>query len=86
MGATVAVSSKLTSTGVPTLLSDPGIGVASIFVTALLVYVLAYLNVVENSERDRRSVQSLLVAVSIPLFSAFAGILAYESLVVIGLL
>lgn len=82
----MAVSSKLTSTGVPTLLSDQGIGVASIFVTALLVYVLAYLNVVENSERDRRSLRSLLVAVSVPLFFAFTGILAYESLAVIGLL
>lgn len=86
MGSMVAGSSDLTSASVPTLLSDPGVGVASIFVTAILIYFLAYLNIVESSEQERDSLRSLLIAVFIPFSFTFAGILAYESLVVIGFL
>lgn len=86
MGIIVAGSSDLTSASVPTLLSDLGVGVASIFVTAILIYILAYLNIVENSERKRDQLRSLLLTASIPLSFTFAGILMYESLIVIGFL
>lgn len=86
MGSMIAGSSDLTSASVPALLSDLGVGVASIFVTAVLIYILAYLNVVENSEQKRDSLRSLLTVVSIPLSFAFAGIMIYESLAVIGFL
>ena len=86
VGLTVAVSSTRSSGSTPALLSGLGVGVAGIFVTAILIYLLAYLNVVQNSERDRSSLRSLLVAASVPLSVAFAGVLIYESLVVIGFL
>lgn len=86
MGSIVAGSTDVPSASVPTLLSDPGVGVASIFVTAILIYILAYLNIVESSERKRDSLRSLLITVSIPLAFTFASILTYESLVVIGFL
>ena len=86
VGLTVAVSSTRSSGSTPALLSGLDVGVAGIFVTAILIYLLAYLNVVQNSERDRSSLRSLLVAASVPLSVAFAGILIYESLVVIGFL
>jgi hypothetical protein len=85
-GLTVAVSSTGSSASAPTLLSTLGVGVAGIFVTGILIYFLAYLNVVENSERDRPSLHLLLIATSVPLLFSFAGILIYESLVVIGFL
>jgi hypothetical protein len=86
VGLTVAVSSSGSSASAPALLSNLGVGVAGIFVTGILIYLLAYLNVVENSERDRPSLHLLLVAANVPLSFAFAGILIYESLVVVGFL
>ena len=68
------------------VLARLGVGVGGIFVTALLAYLLAYLQVLGASRRDRRRLRTLLVAVSVPLAFAFAGIVAFESLRIIGLL
>lgn len=82
----VSLSSSSSSVDPPSLFSTPGVGLAGIFVTGLLVFLLAYLTVVEHSERDRPHLRTLLVATSTPLMVAFAAIIAYESLAVLGVL
>lgn len=85
-GLSVAVSSSSSSVDPPSLFSSPGVGIAGIFATGILVFLLAYLTVVENSERDRPHLRTLLVAASAPLMFAFAGIIAYESLAVLNVI
>jgi len=70
----------------PSLFSDLGVGGAGIFVTVILAYLLAYLNVVENSTCNRPDLRSLLITSIIPLLFAFAGIIVYESFLTVGLL
>lgn len=84
MSLTVAVPPGVSSGGGLSLLADPGVGAGSMFVTGLVVYLLAYLNVVEASERDRRWLRWLLVAMIIPLATAFLGILVFETLETLG--
>jgi hypothetical protein len=78
-------SSSASSASALSLFTGVGVGAGGIFVTVLLTYLLAYLNVVEASERSRRQLQSLLVLASVPLMFVFAGIVLFESLTVIGL-
>lgn len=85
MSLTAIVSSNAPADSL-SLLSSQGVGIGGIFVTALLAYLLAYLNVVEASERNRRGLRSLLVAAIVPLALVFAGIVTFESLTIIGLL
>lgn len=85
MGLTSVVSSASSASSL-SLLSGLGVGAAGIFVTVALVYLLAYLNIVEASERNRKHLRSLLVVVSVPLTFAFAGMILYESLSIIGFL
>jgi hypothetical protein len=63
-----------------------GVGVGGILVTGVLLYLLAYLNVVEATEHTRQQLRSLLVAASVPLMFVFGAIIVFESLTVIGLL
>lgn len=85
MSLTAIVSSNAPADSL-SLLSTQGVGIGGIFVTALLAYLLAYLNVVEASERNRQGLRSLLVAAIVPLALVFAGIVTFESLTIIGLL
>lgn len=85
MSLTAIVSSNAPADSL-SLLSSQGVGIGGIFVTALLAYLLAYLNVVEASERNRQGLRSLLVAAIVPLALVFAGIVTFESLTIIGLL
>ena len=86
MGLTAVVNTGTSSASSLSVLARLGVGVGGIFVTALLAYLLAYLQVLGASRRDRRRLRTLLVAVSVPLAFAFAGIVAFESLRIIGLL
>lgn len=79
-------ASVLSTTDEFSLLFSPIGAVGGIFVTGLLTYLLAYLNVVEASERNRQALRSLLVSAIIPLAFVFAGIILIESLTVIGIL
>lgn len=83
MGISIAVQSA-SSGSVLSLISGVGVGLGGIFVTAVLVHLLGYLNVVKASERHRQRLQSLLVMTSIPLMFAFGGLIAFESLSVLG--
>jgi len=86
MGLTAVVSPSGSSGGALSLLSALGVGAGSVFVIAILVYLLAYLNVIEASERNRQRLRWLLVSVSIPLVFAFAGVVLFESLDTLGYL
>jgi len=86
MGLTAVVSPSGSSGGPLSLLSALGVGAGSVFVIAILVYLLAYLNVIEASERNRQRLRWLLVSVSIPLVFAFAGVVLFESLDTLGYL
>lgn len=86
MGLTIVVSPNASSASTLPMLSGLGVGEGGIFATAVLIYLLAYLNVVEASERDRSRLRSLLVSVSFPLLLAFIGIVVFESLIATGFL
>lgn len=86
MGLTIVVSPDASSASALPMLSELGVGEGGIFATAILIYLLAYLNVVEASEHDHSRLRSLLVAVSFPLLLAFIGIVAFESLIATGFL
>lgn len=81
----VAASSGPVSDALP-LLSTVGLGAGGIFVTALLAYLLGYLNVVEASESPRPQLRVHLATMSVPLALVFAAIVAFQSLSIIGLL
>ena len=83
---TVVVSPGTSPESTLSLLSSLGVGPGSIYVTAVVVYLLAYLNIVEASEQYRQRLRSFLVSTSIPLVFAFIGIVIFESLTVIGYL
>lgn len=82
---TIAVTNPSTAEPL-SLLLDVGYGVGGIFITVLLVYLLAYLNIVEASERSRVRIRSLLISVSLPLAVVFTGIITFASLSIIGVL
>lgn len=86
MGLTAAVGSNAPSVGSLSLYSAIGIGIGGIFVTALVAYLLAYLEVVKASEREMRRLRVLLVATSVPLEFVFIGIITFQSLSVLGYL
>ena len=86
MGITAVVHSGSSSVASLSLLSQVGLGVGGIFVTTLLVYLLAYLKIIEASSRSKQYLRQLLVGTSVPLLVAFAGIIAFESLSIIGVL
>lgn len=67
--------------GVASLFTATGVGVGGIFVAAALVLVLAYLNLVNESNRDH--LRTLATAAAVPLFVTFLAIVAFEALVVL---
>jgi hypothetical protein len=79
-------SSSASAASSLSLFASVGIGVGGILITGVLLYLLAYLNVVEATEHNREQLRSLLVAASVPLVFVFGAIIAFESLTVIGLL
>lgn len=79
-------SSSALSAGSLSVLAAVGVGAGGILVVVLLAYLLAYLNVVEASDRDYRQLRSLLVVASVPLLFVFGAVITFESLTVLGLL
>lgn len=86
MRAVASISATTATGGSVSLFATVGVGVGGIFVTALLVYLLAYLNVLNASERNRERLQSLLVAAILPLTFVFFAFVLYQSLAVLGFL
>lgn len=84
MGLVVVSASVSSGSSLP-LLSNPGVGSGGIFISALLTYLLAQLHIVGASERDFRGVRTLLVVMIVPLGIVFVGIIALESLSIIGI-
>lgn len=84
MTTVVILASHALSASEVTRLSIQGVGPAGPILSALLVFLLAYLYIVEASERDRYRLQALLGAITVPLAVVFIAIIAYESLAIIG--
>lgn len=89
MGLTAIVSSAASSASsagagvsasVTSLLSPVGLGVGGIFVAAALIYLLAYLDLVDAVEEDMAAIRRVLLAAIIPLIVVFAGIVTYHTL------
>lgn len=87
MGLTAIVSSAASSSSAgagvsasaTSLLSPVGAGVGGIFVAAALIYLLAYLDLLDAVEVEA-PVRTALVSAIIPLFIVFAGIVAFRTL------
>lgn len=85
MGLTAIISSAASSSSagvsasVTSLLSPVGAGIGGIFVAAALIYLLAYLDLLDAVDADAR-MRGALVATIIPLFIVFVGIVAYRTL------
>lgn len=85
--ASIIVSSSTSAAGGFDLYTSIGLGVGGIFVAVALVYLLAYLDLLDALRTDDEAIGDLkmaLVAAAIPLFVTFGGIVLYRSLVVIG--
>ena len=59
-----------------------GLGIGGISLTVALVFLLAYLDIFDASEHGEqlRPLHTALKALAIPLFLAFLGIIAFETL------
>lgn len=82
MGLTAIVSSAGAgvSASALSLLSPVGLGVGGVFVAAALIYLLAYLDLLNASEAEHRALRRMLVATIIPLSVAFAGVVVFRTL------
>lgn len=87
MGLTAIVSSAASSSSAgagvsasaTSLLSPVGAGVGGIFVAAALIYLLAYLDLLDAVDVDP-PVRTAIVSAIIPLFVVFAGIVTFRTL------
>lgn len=78
----VAVSAGVTTGGNPGIqaLTTVGPAIGAIFVAGTLIYLFAYLDLLEATTGDRPKIHHQLVSLIVPLFIAFAGIVLYSSL------
>jgi len=58
-------------------------GIGGIFVAASLIFLLAYLDLLNASDADDPQLRTTLVIIIIPLLLTFGGIVLFESLQVI---
>lgn len=65
------------------LTTATGVGVGGVFVAVALVLLLAYLNILDASERDVDQYRTLTMAAAVPLFLTFSGIVAFEAIAVL---
>lgn len=87
MGLTAIISSAASSSAAgagvtasaTSMLAPVGAGVGGIFVAAALIYLLAYLDLLDAVE-GRTPSRGAVVATVIPLFVVFAGIVAFQTL------
>ena len=80
MGATAGVSGSAAGVSATSLLTPVGLGAGDIFVAGALILLLAYLDILETSERDARDVRIMLLAGVSPLSITFAAIVFFESI------
>jgi len=66
-----------------TLLTATGLGAGGIFVAAALLFLLAYLNVLDASERNVARLRALTLAAVIPLFATFMAVVAFEAIAIL---
>lgn len=90
MGLTAIISSSASSSSATSLssaatsLTSPvGMGVGGVFVAALLVGLLAYLDVFDASAVANSRVRTMLVAIIAPLAMTFGAIVVFKSLQVV---
>lgn len=87
MGLTAIVSSSASSASsagvsasVTSLLSPVGVGVGGIFVAGALVLLLAYLNLLDASERSLDGVRRTVLTAVVPLLVTFAGVVLFRTM------
>lgn len=82
MGLTAIVSSSASagSASATSLMSAVGLGAGGIFVAAALIFLLAYLDLFDASEKQNERVRTMLVATILPLGVTFGGIVVFQSL------
>jgi len=62
------------------LFTSVGAGVGGIFVAATLIYLLAYLDLFDAAEVENPELRRTVVAITIPLGMAFAGVVLFNTL------
>jgi len=65
------------------------LGVGEVFIAVTLIYLLAYLNLVDPmsiSADTKREIRALLIASTIPLFLVFLSVVLINSLEILGYL
>jgi hypothetical protein len=80
MGAIAGVSSSSAGVSATSMLTPVGLGAGGVFVAGALILLLAYLDILETSERDVGDVRMLLLAGVGPLSITFAAIVFFESI------
>lgn len=85
--ASIVVSSSTSAAGGFDPLVSVGLGVGGIFVAVALVYLFAYLDLLNATPTDdtgKQRLKSMLIAVSLPLLITFGAIVLYRGLLAIG--
>lgn len=89
MGLTAIVSSSASSASssaagasasVTSMLSPVGAGIGGVFVAAALIWLLAYLDLLDASELQSDRFRQTLAATIIPLFVVFVGIVTFRTM------
>lgn len=89
MGVISVVSSTTSGAGagasasVTSLLSPVGIGVGGVFVAGLLIYLLAYLDIVNAIDPGREPARRLGLLLMVPLLLTFSAIVIFRSLAIV---
>jgi hypothetical protein len=78
-----SASASSASASAISLTSPVGAGIGGVFVAAALVFLLAYLDVLNASEVANAEVRRTVLATAIPLALVFVGIVAFQSLQVL---
>jgi hypothetical protein len=85
MGAIAGVSSSAAGVSATSLSTPVGLGVGGIFVAGVLILLLAYFDLLDASERDAADIRTMLLVTIGPLSATFGGIVAFESIRIVGL-
>jgi hypothetical protein len=88
MGLTAGVSSSAAgaSSAATSLLSPVGLGVGGVFIAALLIFFLAYYDMISASEQNYENVQTMLSVAIAPLVVTFGAVVVFQSLQILGYL
>jgi len=83
MGLTAIAASSSAGASAPSLNTSIGLGISGALVALIVVYLAAYLNVVNGLENERPELRDLLAGSVTPLVVVFTGIIVYESLLIV---